>query len=175
MSDEQKTGRAAILADLLVEMFAASASFERIIATIEDYFHAEFLEKLPGSIVYGLTTGDYSDYTVVGVFSSKENAQFIADRMQYVGNIAEWKLDPAVNELRAGLMLWIVRMLRDGTTESARSDPDSYQAPEYRIWRRNRETGLPDVLDARVYARDEAHAVKIVNEIRTRLIANNEW
>lgn len=176
MSEEKKTGRAAVLADLLVEMFAASAPSERIVATIQEYFQAEFAE----ATIYVVEEGEYSDYRVVGLFSTRENAEFVAARSK--GEVAEWGMDPGVNELRAGMQMWGVHMLRDGATERTwRCDPDYYyNAASHSIWQRSqapayRGQNVPDILVANVYARDEEHAVKITNEIRTRMIANNEF
>jgi hypothetical protein len=35
--------------------------------------------------------------------------------------------------------------------------------------------GIPDALQADVWAKNEQHAVKIVNEKRAQMIANGEW
>lgn len=54
--------------------------------------------------VWVIEQGSYSDYRVVGVFSSEANAKFIADAINVAesydkATIAEWSLDPAVDEL----------------------------------------------------------------------------
>lgn len=140
--------------------------------------------------VWVVEQGEYSDYRVVGVFSSKAFAQQIADainaptedRVWSPATIAEWPLNPAVSELRAGFMLFMVWMLEDGTVERCEKEEVSgYRlAGEVRMWRRTLAPayagkGIPDLLQATVWAKDGLHAIKIANEHRTRLIASGEW
>ena len=88
--------------------------------------------------VWVVEKGSYSDYAVVGVFTSKEFAQQIADAINkpddedsYHGEdatIAEWPLNPAVKELRNGLTQYLIHMLEDGTVERAVKQDFSYYA-----------------------------------------------
>ena len=134
--------------------------------------------------------GSYSDYRVVGVFSAQEFAKEIADAINgpegeekyEAATVAEWVLDPAVRELRAGCRQFLVQMLSDGTVDRlAPQELSGYEiAGKADIWRRSTAPayigrGIPDVLLATVWAKDEAHAVKIANEHRTRMIASGEW
>jgi uncharacterized protein Usg len=142
--------------------------------------------------IWVVEQGEYSDYRVVRVFSSKENAQQIADAINaprengYGGDratVAEWSLDPAVHELRQGFTPFLVDMREDGTTERCdRLDVSGYEvAGSVRMWRRTQAPAFrgnpdkPDVLQTIVWAKDDAHAIKITNEHRTRLIASGEW
>lgn len=136
--------------------------------------------------VWVVEQGSYSDYSVVGVFSSKENAQQIADKINSYSydkaTIAEWSLDPGIDELRQGMSPYLVFMLEDGTVERCEPiDVTGYNFPgDVEIWRRskapvNRGKDVKDVLQAEVWATDETHAIKITNEHRTRLIATGEW
>lgn len=141
--------------------------------------------------VFVVEQGEYSDYRVVGVFSSMENAQLIADAINtsddgYISGgatVAEWSLDPAVNELRQGFAPFVVTMREDGAVEKcARWAVCGYELTGYvRMWRRTKAPAYrgnpdaPDVLSALIWARDEKHAVKIANEHRTRMIATGEW
>lgn len=133
--------------------------------------------------VWIVEQGEYSDYHVVGVFSSRENADLIAERMNESprGNAAvvERELDPGVDALHQGLQRYDVLMHRDGTTEevtlvSTERTIRSVET-EFELWYRSRTSLSHDVLDATVWAKDEQHAVKIVNEKRVQLIASNEW
>lgn len=49
------------------------------------------------SAIYIVTSGDYSDYRIEGVFSNKEDAQFFADTITEnsynIGEIEKWELD----------------------------------------------------------------------------------
>lgn len=138
--------------------------------------------------VWVVECGEYSDYRVVGVFSSEANAQLVADaiRAGEYGegpDVAKWELDPAVDALNQGHRLWYVVMLRDGAVE--RVDRQTLSAYEIghtaaHIWKRTKAPaykgkGIPDALTMTVWAKDETHAVKIVNEKRAQMIANGQW
>lgn len=138
--------------------------------------------------IWVVEQGSYSDYRVVGVFASEASATFIADTLnaaEYAydrATVAEWPLDPAVNELRQGLRQHRVLMLRSGDVERVEpNEMDGYQLNgDVRIWRRSTAPayigkGIQDVLQCTVWATDSEHAVKIANEHRLRLLASNEW
>ena len=137
--------------------------------------------------VWVIEQGSYSDYHVVGVFSSRENAEAIMEKAGgslYDAEIDQWELDPGVEALHKGLNKYSVWMLRNGDLESEiKRDEDPWRdswADDLRIWRRTQAPmyqgkGIPDVLQASVWAKDEKHAVKIVNERRTQAIASGEW
>ncbi len=138
--------------------------------------------------VWVVEQGEYSDYRVVGVFSSKENAQSIVGAIKAGDHsddlsIAEWPMNPGVDELRKGFKQYLIDMRKDGTTERVEGwDLSGYElAGSVRMWRRTQAPAYrgnkdkPDVLQAHIWARDEQHAVKIANEHRARLIASGEW
>lgn len=138
--------------------------------------------------VWVIEQGSYSDYRVVGVFSSEANAKLLAvainsaEHVYARAEVAEWSLDPAVSELRQGHALHCVLMRRDGTVERVnRKDISGYEiSGDVHIWERSKAPaykgqGIEDALDATVWAKDEDHAVKIANEHRTRMIASGEW
>lgn len=140
--------------------------------------------------VFVIEEGEYLDYHVVGLFSTKENAQFIYDLLksgEYSGGlheIAEWEIDPSVDELRKGYRPFYVVMLKDGTVETCdKRDISSYNfriSPNFFLWKRTeapayKGKGIPDALSCDVFAKNEKHAVKIANEHRAKMIANGEW
>lgn len=136
--------------------------------------------------VWVVEQGEYSDYRVIGVFSSQANAQLVVDALNSVGGsdatVDEWPLDPAVAALNQGLRPFFVIMVRDGTVERCQPDDISgYDlAGSVQLWRRTqapayRGKGIPDALTAHVWASDETHAIKVTNEHRTRMIATGEW
>lgn len=85
--------------------------------------------------------------------------------------VAEWPLDPGVEAINKGLSPFVVWMLRDGTTEQVWMDTDDFECTL-----NDKPVIVPlDCLTARVFAKDEAHAIKIVNEYRTQMIAKGEW
>lgn len=148
--------------------------------------------------VWVVEEGSYSDYHVVGVFSTQENAQLVWDAIKacehnYLNDgPTRWALDPLVDQLRTGLRYYVVGMLRDGITEFCRlvdvfSDQKT-QLPKPQVFTliRRSEWGVeprsqyypnswPDYLDAHVWAKDAQGAIKATNEHRTMMIASREW
>lgn len=120
--------------------------------------------------VWVVEQGTYSDYRVVGVFTSRAAAQLVADEINRGDNgsfneasVDKWALDPAVAELRKGYRQFIVQML---VVDGINGDVHVWErtkAPAYK------GTNTPDVLRAEVWAKDEKHAVKIANEHRLAL------
>jgi hypothetical protein len=140
--------------------------------------------------VFALEDGEYSDYHVIGIYTTKERAESVQKAVG--GTIAEWELDPGWSEINKGLNVYLVWMLRDGTTERVDlQDVSSYSKERHRsgshsleghsyLWQRTQASaykrkGIPDCLNCTVWARNEKHAVKIANEKRVQMIANGEW
>lgn len=80
--------------------------------------------------VWVVEQGQYSDYEVVGIFSTQELADAAAAMMNESSRshydkatVAERDLDPYVSEMRAGQIYWMVWMGRDGAADVSRSDP----------------------------------------------------
>lgn len=131
-------------------------------------------------VVYMLEDGDYSDYHVIGIYSTRDRAKTVSAKVG--GTIREMPMNPGYDDICNGFTPWQVWMLRDGTTERVMGrEPSGYDiGDECRVWRRSeapayRGKGIPDCLDATVWARDEQHAVKIVNEKRAQMIAEGKW
>ena len=127
--------------------------------------------------VYVVTSGEYSDYGLDGVFSSRELAQKHIDTLTFDGGrcefneILELELDPNKAELISGRVPFQVDMRKDGGIFNIeRSDSYLYSQS---IWNPCRS----DEMILRVYcaAKDEKHAIKITNEKRAQLIALNKW
>ena len=122
--------------------------------------------------IYLVSDGDYSDYSVCGVFSTEEKAnQFI--KHFKMGEIEEYELDPIPdNVYKENKKLFFVRMQRNGKVDNIyKIEPHYFQPPEFR-----KNTFEPESeLFIYVWANDQKHAIKIVNEKRTQLIANNLW
>ena len=132
--------------------------------------------------VWVIEEGNYSDYRVSGVFSSKDDADFMASKIG--GTVAKWPLNPCVDELRKGYKLFLGEMLYDGTVERmvdwSAELSGYYLTHSLEIWRRStapayQGKGVQDCLHGTVFAKDIKHAVKIFNEQRTQLIAQNKW
>lgn len=136
--------------------------------------------------VWVIEQGSDSDYRVVGIFSTQANAERIKDFINGAdpyepATVAEWPFDPAVAEIQKGYQCWSVRMRRDGSIEQIESYTCSIN-PVHRVslWERSRSDyyqprGVPDVLCGVIWAKDETHAMKIMNEHRAQFIALGKW
>lgn len=131
--------------------------------------------------VWIVTSGQYSDCRTDGVFSSKASADaFIAamypDDDGDCNGAYEVTLDTCIDKISQGLLVWNVQMRVDGTTDAVRQGGNrqmhhaGYRIRDWGVWEARYL-----VLDAVVWARDERHAVKIVNEHRAQLIACDAW
>ena len=120
--------------------------------------------------VYVVTKGDYSDYHIVGVYSSKELAD-LAHKNLNADDIETWKLDEHMGE-KGGLLLYNVIMDRHGNTKglSRQSNLEEPQHDWYPYYGADQyQMVFP------VWAKDASHAVKIANERRIQLIASGTW
>ena len=123
--------------------------------------------------MYVLTVGEYSDYRVLGVFSSPELAEEVYAKRKDIGrdychSVEEYFLnnDPNAPE---GMKPCSVIMRRDGSVTNIQINPDGSSTYEDQF--------ISEKIDRRFYmwARDDKHAVKIANERRTKMIAENQW
>lgn len=132
--------------------------------------------------VYLVTAGSYSDYRVLGVFSTRELAQRAHDHFN-VSNVKLWPIwEVEVNELASlvdhGLWEHKVVMKAGGRTAPGalgvhRIEPQCVLVHDVRVTVPNPNDGVNE-LETEVWARDEQHAVKIANERRAQLIAR-DW
>lgn len=128
--------------------------------------------------IYAIERGSYSDYQVVGVFSTRENAQTVVDYMTANGRsydddaeITEWDLDPSVDGIHQGLFLFHVIMNMD-TGDVVMVDKSSSPVCEYEDHVMNGAAGVN--YNGHCWATDEKHAIKIINERRAQRIAMGE-
>ena len=130
-------------------------------------------------IIYIVTSGNYSDYSIVGVFDSEENAKSFIESSSDTSNdersyfdymeIEEHDLNPGIKQIRKGLKYYGARMDREGNTESV-----EVRAPETRE-RSISYTYDKTLMNSYCYAKDKKHAIKITNERRIQILARNEW
>lgn len=136
------------------------------------------------SKVYIVTAGCYSDYRIKAIFSTQELANEYVSLCQdlELNEIEEWELD---NPIEFGYVVRVA-MLRDGTVYSATKPRWCELPPPDAHWtKRNilvtREwlallsmhvsTGT-DELTPEVH---RERAIKVTNEVRTRLLAMDKW
>lgn len=135
--------------------------------------------------VYAVNSGTYSDYKVDAIFSTREKAK---EYMEIISNdyneIETYEIDPdIVDKIKQGYFVWNVAILKDGTIETvSRTENESYEISNIgvRIWERTkapayRGTDIKDMLLVTTLAKTEKQAIKIANEHRARMIANNEF
>ena len=124
--------------------------------------------------VFLVTEGDYSDYRVVGAFSTLALAREFKRLLggdELNENIEEMELDANLPQLRSGLRAWTVWMRRDGSNESVRDTGVEMDNPKPKIV----NNSARNVMIQTVWATNAEHASKIVNERRVQMIANGEW
>ena len=121
--------------------------------------------------VYLVTEGDHSDYHVCCVCSTLDKARR-AKAIYAADDIEELELDKWP-EVPKGKLRYSVVMDKEGNTAGA-----SHISAEG-AW--NMEEILPVPCFRKssyrftMFARDEKHAVKIANDRRAQMIANNQW
>lgn len=120
------------------------------------------------SSVYLITEGEYSDYHIIGVFSTKEIAQTM---IEYVGGeVEEFELDPGVNKIHQGRRLTYIGIRRDGSVTSIQHESGLDVSARLVLGFR-----YSPELQVKCWAKDFAHAVHIAGEVRRLLIAENLW
>lgn len=127
-------------------------------------------------IIYAVTSGEYSSYSIDGIYDSKELAELAIgsakwnDKKSYNEYmIEEFILNPNVLEIQNGLLPFQVSMNKNGNT--------NYVGIETFV---NVKSHIDNIFKTiggfmiYCYAKNKEHAVKIANEKRIQLIANNE-
>jgi hypothetical protein len=122
---------------------------------------------------YVVTDGDYSDYRIVAVFDDKELASKFVEK--YGGSIEEYDVNPARYEIENKYSVFRIEMNKNGDTKEIDSHCDVSNFNRAI----NKETYNPyynkNLMLTYVIAKNEKSAVKIANERRIQMIANNEW
>lgn len=119
--------------------------------------------------VWVFCTGSYSDQKVEAVFSTEALAKAACAKV-WDGEVVELEVDALRDWAKSRLTLFEVTMHPcgdSGTPGPARRTDDKADT-----WYVNYR---PVHLFARVWARDEDHAVKIVNERRAQILAADKW
>lgn len=121
------------------------------------------------TILYVVTSGEYSDYKIESIFSTKEKAEkfcslFPEDNFQK-HDIEEWTLDEYSNKDKKEFS---VSMRIDGHVDHIfQINPGDIDKESYFF--------SGDLLHSYCYADDTQHAIKITNERRVKLIALGLW
>lgn len=118
--------------------------------------------------LFVVTSGEYSDFKISGIYSSKEKAEWARKLFATENQIEEWELD-SIPIHPSGMILFKVRMDKNGTVR------DCYIVDASDKWNQWFPAAEVMAVDFIVWARDIEHAIKIANEKRTQLIASGEW
>lgn len=126
--------------------------------------------------VFLVTRGDYSDYRVCAVFTEKSLAEKYIDSFKVNSyeefRIENYQLNPFSFELKNDYKPFFLRMKRDGECTEIYVKDSSYGFEDEDI-----DVGF-DIhknMYISIFAKDETHAIKIANEKRVQLIAENRW
>jgi hypothetical protein len=131
--------------------------------------------------VYIVEQGDYSDYHVVGIFSTKELATAEAERLNTKGeySVAEVRrrvLDPGVVHRNEGLEVFHVSMGYNGSDVQVRPAKYDTEEPKLVVWKKTEalaydHKSIGDGVQGCVWAKCPEHVIKIANEFRVQQIA----
>ena len=124
-----------------------------------------------------VTTGEYSDYRVEGVFTTREKAEEFASHYHPGYNEAEIEeviLDVKIDQPR-GMKYWYVSFDREGNS-NVRDDIPPGRHKDHGYFP---EDGCVPCGDGKMgtscWAKDKAHAAKIANERRIQVVVNGGW
>lgn len=125
--------------------------------------------------MYVVTAGEYSDYSIEAMFDEESLAKAYIASVKSSGyqqmRIETYNLNPNEKQLRSGYKSYLVRMTKDGIC------PEMYQSDRTPFDGEN-DTPFFDTrqnLVMCVFAKDEQHALKIVNERRIEIKAFKKW
>jgi hypothetical protein len=125
------------------------------------------------STVYLVTDGDYSDYHLLGVYSTRRLANVA--RVRYAAsNIEEYEFD-AMPEAPPGLLPWDVLMDIHGDCHAPYHGAQAKRTSCEEFTERTVSYYDEVHLKFSVWATDARHAIKIANEQRAQLIALGQW
>jgi len=121
--------------------------------------------------IYLVSEGSYSDYSISAVFDSEELAERYIQLYCKGGAIETYKINPNKREMILGYSIYYLQMDKEGNTIKI-ENRDNYteELPKYWYYVNNKEK-----INFMCFAKSKEHAVKIANEHRTRILANNEW
>jgi hypothetical protein len=125
--------------------------------------------------VFLVTRGDYSDYRVCAVFSNKKLAQKYIDSFNPRYDefrIEDYELDIYQNELKKDYKPFFLRMTKEGNCTEIKIKDSSYDLENENI---HIGFDINKNMYISIFAKDEKHAIKIANEKRAQLIAENNW
>jgi len=122
--------------------------------------------------IYLVSTGEYSDYDVLGAFSTEKKAEdfcstFHSDRPDIREYVLD-KFDDIIEACRDKKVFCVEMALVDGAVKRVKEETGELWATQMVL--ENKVVIANAFIIARVFANDEKHAVKIVAERRTQVV-----
>lgn len=126
-----------------------------------------------GVHVWVVERGAYSNYGVIGVYTTRKQAVAMADLLNSSdgyskATVARWKLNPGSDEIAAGKRIWSVVLGRDGNSSVGEVN---WAVPPSGFQISRGVGGDYPFIQGQVWATDEQHALKIANEYRAQAVA----
>jgi hypothetical protein len=127
--------------------------------------------------IYVVTSGEYSDYHIDGIFDNKDKANAFVKKFSsddYGGKcyVEEYELNPYSEEMQKDYNPYFVRMMKNGDVDEIYINKSSFG---FRGDSNKYGFDIGGNLFFHILAKDKEHAIKITNEFRIQLIANNNW
>lgn len=137
--------------------------------------------------IYVVTDGEYSEYHIEAVFTDKAKAERYAE--VYAAKVEEYDSDPEGPSVPPGMRVYQLAMNSVGEVAEVEhvsydevlfddqfvSGPMYPDEPDVFRFRFGDETSPRWGIKFACLARSEEHAVKIVNEWRIQMLAENRW
>lgn len=127
--------------------------------------------------IFIVTSGQYSDYTIEAVFTSKALAErLVASYFPAKdGRIEEYEADALEGHLKRGLVEYMVHMNLDGSNASARPSLSLVAAHERCNFLYMADGIFPERLYAEIATTSAKRAIKILNERRSQFLADGRY
>jgi len=128
--------------------------------------------------VFIVTSGQYCDYGINAVFSTKELAEkYISafDNEYIQRDIEEWDLDPNKTDLNQNRRAYFLRINKNGDIGELYIADSSYGYGEDISKSKQSYTSDKAWLNIFCFADDENHAIKIAGKKRSQILAANLW
>jgi hypothetical protein len=133
---------------------------------------------------YVVTDGEYSDYGIVGIYSTPEKAEEAKDQFCASNDVEEWEMDNIPSH-PIGMSKWEVSLRKDGsvlddewawkTPRRVSTEQDEEYVPRWTHRTSNFPVIKTEYVDFFVWAKDSRHALKVAHDRWAQLIATNEW
>jgi len=124
--------------------------------------------------VWVIDGGDYSDYRIEGIYSTKHNAD-LAFKNEYENSemsVGKWQLDVNVDKIKRHLKPFQVEIsIEDSAISKIFHSHPRYVDDTTRTSTNSRTK--KEFLEMHMWAKDEKHALKIASERRAQWIAGN--